>query len=270
MHSHKLQRCHYPKLHSRPTHRSSRWKSVINSFSFLQTGWRNNSCFACLTFYHVWEEDLKLCSILKGHEKYLQDKCFRITKCFFGLISSAHFCTCEIEGGVVGGKHASYGFVPTMTVCCKEPRCCLCCMAFCSIPPMNPWNLQQWKTNVQLQQWQSETSHYQAAVPNVCSCCEALDASTLLQHRLDHSANTRSRPREVVLVYFLMAISLSPWQKSWHLSRQGLPFSTHYLHAQWEFVSTNRGKTFHMGSSSLHHPWKTLFPEALSYNSQHC
>ncbi len=54
MHSHMLQRCHYPKLHSRPTHRSSRWKSVINSFSFLQTSWRNNSCFACLTFYHIW------------------------------------------------------------------------------------------------------------------------------------------------------------------------------------------------------------------------
>ncbi len=131
----------------------------------------------------IYEKKIsKLWSILKGHEKYLHDKCFRITKFFFGLISSAHFCTCEIEGGVVGGKHASYGFVPTTTICCKEPRCCLCCMAFCSIPPMNPWNLQQWKTNVQLQQWQSETSHYQAALPNMCSCCEALDASTLHVH----------------------------------------------------------------------------------------
>ncbi len=81
------------------------------------------------------------CGSFKGNI-YLCEKSFRIAICIIPYsFNIAHFCTCEIEEGIVVGKHSSYGSVHRIAVSSEEARCCLCCMAFCIIPPINPWNL---------------------------------------------------------------------------------------------------------------------------------
>lgn len=87
------------------------------------------------------------CGSFKGNI-YLGKKSFRIAICMIHyFINIAHFCTCEIEEGIVVGKHSSYGSVHRIAVSSEEPSCCLCCMAFCIIAPINPWNL-HWKCSV--------------------------------------------------------------------------------------------------------------------------